>query len=338
MERLLEARWQKTLDNGKILCELCPRYCTIGKDQAGFCFVRQNINGKLYSLAYGRPTGFAVDPIEKKPLYHFLPGSKILSFGTAGCNMGCKFCQNWNISKAKIDVMEALEASPEFVVALAKKHKTPSIAFTYNEPTIFAEYIIDIAKLARQEGIKTVMVTNGYVSKEARKDIYAYIDAANVDLKGFSDKFYKKLTLSEIEPVLENLIWLKKETGVWFEITNLLIPDENDSEDELKRMCEWITNNLGLEIPLHFTAFHPDYKMLDKKPTPSETLYKAYEIAKSFDLKYIYLGNIYSSFGQTTYCPNCDAKLILRSWHNILDNRISNGKCYKCGVLIKGVF
>jgi pyruvate formate lyase activating enzyme len=336
--KAIEAKWQKKLDNDKILCELCPRYCNIGKGQIGFCFVRQNIDGKLYNLAYGRPTGFAIDPIEKKPLYHFLPGSKILSFGTAGCNLGCKFCQNWNISKAKIDSIDSLEASPEFVVSLAKKYNTPSIAFTYNEPTIFAEYIIDVSKIAHSEGIKTVMVTNGYISKEARKEVYDYIDAANVDLKAFSQNFYKKITLSNLTPVLENLIWLKNETGIWLEITNLLIPDENDSEDEIKRMCEWIANNLGLETPMHFTVFHPDYKMLDKIATPAETLNRACNIAKSFDLKYVYVGNIFSIAGQTTYCPNCSAKLIVRSWHNIQEYRLNGDRCRKCGSKIAGVF
>jgi pyruvate formate lyase activating enzyme len=253
------AKWWKETDNGKLLCTLCPRYCTIGEGQEGFCYIRQNIEGKLYSIGYSRPTGFAIDPIEKKPLNHFLPGTEILSFGTAGCNLGCKFCQNWSTSKAKIDNVRSLDASPEDVIELAKKYHTPSIAFTYNDPVIFGEYVIDISKLAREEGIKSVMVTAGYIDKEARKDVYKYIDAANVDLKAFTENFYSKLTSSHLADVLDTLVWLKRETNVWFEITTLLIPDENDSNEEIKQMCEWILQSLGDDVPLHFTAFHPDF-------------------------------------------------------------------------------
>ncbi|MCK5034085.1 MAG: AmmeMemoRadiSam system radical SAM enzyme, partial [Calditrichia bacterium] len=257
------AQWWEPTDSGKLLCTLCPRYCKIGEGQAGFCFIRQNIDGKLYSIGYGRPTGFAIDPIEKKPLHHFYPGSGILSFGTAGCNLGCKFCQNWSMSKAKIDDLKALHVSPEDVVKLAKKNNVSSIAYTYNDPTIFGEFVIDISKLARDEGISSVMVTAGYIDKNARKDVYKYIDAANVDLKAFSEVFYRKLTLSDLNDVLDTLLWLKNETEVWLEITTLLIPDENDSESEIKQMCEWILANIGDSVPLHFTAFHPDFKMTD---------------------------------------------------------------------------
>ncbi len=241
----VEARWWEPTDNDKILCTLCPRYCKIGEGQAGFCYIRQNHNGKLVTIGYGRPTGFAVDPIEKKPLSHFLPGTSVLSFGTAGCNLGCKFCQNWSISKAKLDDENSIIASPEDVVSLAKKYKTPSIAYTYNDPTIFGEYVIDISKLAKEEGIKNVMVTAGYIDKEARKDIYKYVDAANVDLKGFTDKFYYKLTFSHLNDVLDTLVWLKNETDVWFEITTLLIPGENDGTEEVKQECEWILKQPG---------------------------------------------------------------------------------------------
>jgi len=223
-----EALWWRETEHNKLLCTLCPRYCEIGKGQAGFCYIRQNMDGKLYSIGYGRPTGFGIDPIEKKPLNHFYPGTKILSFGTAGCNLGCKFCQNWSISKAKLDDSMSLTASPEDVVLLAKKYKTPSIAFTYNDPTIFGEYVIDIANLAKQEKINSVMVTAGYIDKEARKDIYRNIDAANVDLKAFTEDFYVKKTYSHLESVLDTLFWLKHETDVWLEITTLLIPDENE--------------------------------------------------------------------------------------------------------------
>lgn len=278
------ANWWEEAENGKLLCTLCPRYCTIGEGQAGFCYIRKNIDGELYSIGYGRPTGFAIDPIEKKPLNHFLPGTEILSFGTAGCNLGCKFCQNWSMSKAKLDDVNSLTASPDEVIALAKRYKTPSIAFTYNDPVIFGEYVIDISKIAQQEGIKSVMVTAGYIDKNARKDVFKYIDAANVDLKAFSETFYNKLTFSHLTDVLDTLVWLKKETNVWFEITTLLIPEENDSEEETKQMCEWILNNLGDEVPLHFTAFHPDFKMIDKRPTQASTLRNARKIIWNFKL------------------------------------------------------
>ncbi len=332
------ADWWKTLPNGKILCTLCPRYCTIGEGQKGFCFIRENIGGTLYSTGYGRPTGFAIDPVEKKPLNHFLPGTSILSFGTAGCNLGCKFCQNWTISKAKLDETYSVKASPEDVVRLAKKYGTPSIAYTYNDPTIFGEYVIDISKLAREEGIKSVMVTAGYIDKEARKDVYKYIDAANVDLKAFTETFYRKLTLSHLNDVLDTLVWLKKDTGVWVEITTLLIPGENDSPDELKEMVNWILKNLGDEVPLHFTAFHPDFKMRDKPPTPPSTLTMARNIALKEGIKYCYVGNVHNVEGQTTFCPNCGEPLIVRDWHSVRLNKLKDGKCYKCGAGIAGVF
>lgn len=332
------AKWWEPAPNEKLLCTLCPRYCTIGEGQAGFCFIRQNINGKLYSIGYGRPTGFAIDPIEKKPLNHFLPGSEILSFGTAGCNLGCKFCQNWSTSKARIDSTNSVYATPEEVVSLAKKYNTPSIAYTYNDPVIFGEYVIDISKIARDEGIKNVMVTAGYIDKQARKEIYKNIDAANVDLKAFTDTFYHKLTFSHLRDVLDTLVWIKKETEVWLEITNLIIPDENDNEDEIKEMCEWIVNNLGDEVPLHFTAFHPDFKMRNKAHTPAVTLRRAREIAKQIGIKYCYLGNIHDANGQTTYCPSCNSPVIKRDWHSVLQYNLINGTCIKCGKKISGIF
>ncbi|MGE5363279.1 MAG: AmmeMemoRadiSam system radical SAM enzyme [Bacteroidota bacterium] len=338
-EKLKLARWWKEAENGKILCTLCPRYCTIGEGQSGFCFIRKNIQGKLYSLGYGHPTGFAIDPIEKKPLNHFYPGSSILSFGTAGCNLGCKFCQNWEMSKARLDELNSLDASPEDVVALANRYNTPSIAFTYNDPTIFGEYVIDISRIAREEGIRTVMVTAGYIDPGARKDVYRYIDAANVDLKAFSESFYHKITFSHLSNVLDTLVWLKNETDVWFEITNLIIPGENDSSDECKKMCSWITDNLGDSVPLHFTAFHPDFKMNDKKATPSSTLNAARDIALSAGIRYCYIGNVHSRQGQTTFCPACNAPLIERDWHSILSyNLTAGGCCPRCSAQIAGKF
>ena len=337
-ETLHPAKWWEETEKGKLLCTLCPRYCTIGERQAGFCFIRQNIDGKLYSTGYGHPTGFAIDPIEKKPLNHFLPGTEILSFGTAGCNLGCKFCQNWSISKAKLDSVHSLSASPDDVVALAKKHNVPSIAFTYNDPVIFGEYVIDISKIAQEENIKSVMVTAGYIDKNARKDVFKYIDAANVDLKAFSETFYHKLTYSHLHHVLDTLTWLKKETTIWFEITTLLIPGENDSEDETKKMCGWILENLGDDVPLHFTAFHPDFKLINKGRTPASTLIRARQIALQSGIKYCYVGNIHDSIGQNTYCPNCSHKLIVRDWHSVKSYNLTGNKCPSCGILIAGVF
>lgn len=337
-KNIVEAKWWEPSDNGKILCTLCPRYCKIGEGQPGFCFIRQNIKGKLYSLGYAHPTGFAIDPIEKKPLNHFLPGTSVLSFGTAGCNLGCKFCQNWTMSKAKIDEMNSVEAYPEDVIALAKRYNSPSIAYTYNDPTIFGEYVIDISKLGRQEGIKSVMVTAGYIDKQARKDVYKYIDAANVDLKGFTERFYWKNTYSHLNDVLDTLVWLKKETDVWIEITTLLIPGENDSEEEIKNEVNWILKNLGDSVPLHFTAFHPDFKMRDKPPTPELTLIFARKIALSMGIKYCYVGNVHNVEGQTTYCPNCGSVLIKRDWHTVITDNLIDGKCSSCGTVIEGVF
>ncbi len=332
------AKWWEVQSNGKILCTLCPRYCTIGNGQKGFCYVRENINNKLYATAYGRPTGFAIDPIEKKPLSHFLPGTEVLSFGTAGCNLGCKFCQNWTTSKSKIDDINSLNASPENVVQLAKKYKTPSIAYTYNDPTIFGEYVIDISKIAREEKIKSVMVTAGYIDKTARQDVYKYIDAANVDLKAFTELFYHKLTFSHLEDILDTLLWIKNETEVWLEITTLLIPGENDSKEEIKQLCNWVAENLGENVPLHFTAFHPDFKMKDKPRTPSSTLNNARKIALEEGINYCYVGNIHNLEGQTTYCPNCLEPIIIRDWHSVLDIKMKDGKCKYCKANIAGVF
>ena len=337
-DELVPAKWWKPSEKNKILCTLCPRYCKIGEGQPGFCFIRQNHGGKLYTIGYGRPTGFAIDPIEKKPLNHFYPGTSILSFGTAGCNLGCKFCQNWSISKAKLDDSNSLKASPEEVVNLARQYNVPSIAYTYNDPTIFGEYVIDISKIAREKGIKSVMVTAGYIDKNARKDVYKYIDAANVDLKGFTERFYNKLTFSSLSDVLDTLIWLKNETDTWFEITTLLIPGENDSSEEIQNECNWILENLGDSIPLHFTAFHPDFRMRDKTRTPQSTLTNARNIALKSGVKFCYVGNVHDPESQITYCPNCNTPLIKRDWHDVFMNKIMDGKCYKCKTTIPGVF
>ena len=337
-EKLHIANWWEPADNGKILCTLCPRYCTIGKGQKGFCFVRENIDNKLYSTGYGRPTGFAIDPIEKKPLSHFYPGTTVLSFGTAGCNLGCKFCQNWHISKAQLDEAGTIWASPEDVVRLALKHNAPSIAFTYNDPTIFGEYVIDVSSFARQAGVKSVMVTAGYIDKQARKEVYKFIDAANVDLKAFTERFYHKLTFSHLEPVLDTLKWLHDETDVWTEITTLLIPGENDSDEEIIKMCGWILTELDEEVPVHFTAFHPTFKMKDREATPASTLERARNIARKMGLKYVYVGNVHSVEGQTTYCANCGEPVIVRDWHSVLSVRMNGNRCANCGTGISGRF
>ena len=330
------AKWWELQSDGKILCTLCPRYCKIGTGQAGFCYIRQNISGKLFSLGYARPTGFAIDPIEKKPLNHFFPGTDILSFGTAGCNLGCKFCQNWTMSKARLDETQALKASPDQVVQLAIDRAIPAIAFTYNDPIIFGEYVIDVSRLARKQGIKSVMVTNGYIDPAARADVFKYIDAANVDLKAFTEKFYQKLTSAHLQPVLDTLVWLKRETDIWLELTTLLIPGQNDSDEEIKLMCEWILEYLGDSVPLHFTAFHPAFKMKDVPATPVQTVIHARELALSAGLKYCYVGNVQQPEAQSTYCPNCQHTLIERNWHRIRLLEIHNGVCLHCGHKIAG--
>ncbi len=332
-----EALWWETQEDGRILCTLCPRYCKIGEGQAGFCYIRKNIDGKLYSLGYGKSAGFAIDPIEKKPLNHFLPGTEILSFGTAGCNLGCRFCQNWSMSKAKLDDAQSLSASPEEVVKLALMRNIPSLAFTYNDPVIWGEFVIDISRIARECGLKSVMVTAGYITPEARPEVYRYIDAANIDLKAFTERFYHKLTFSHLDPVLDTLKWLKNETDIWVEITNLMIPGENDDLEETKQLCDWVLKNMGDSVPLHFTAFHPDFKMMDKPRTPAATLTRARQVALSTGIKYCYVGNIFDDEGQTTCCPSCGRTLIRRSWHDILEYHLIGDRC-PCGQKIPGYF
>ena len=332
------ALWWQPADKGRILCTLCPRDCLIPEGKNGFCFIRRNEGGKLVTQGYGRPTGLQVDPIEKKPLSHFLPGTTILSLGGAGCNLGCRFCQNWNTSKAKADQVRSADLPPEDVVQLALKQNAPSIAYTYNDPTIWGEYVIDIAKIAHENGLKNVMVTAGYIHEQPFRDIYQHIDAANVDLKAFAETFYYKLTFSHLQPVLDTLLRLKNETGVWVEITNLIIPGQNDSQDETKRMCDWIYENLGPDVPMHFTAFHPDFKMLDTPRTPPATLDRAREIAIESGIRYVYVGNVHNPNGQTTYCPNCQTPVIERDWHSVSAYRVENGRCPDCNATIAGVF
>lgn len=332
-------RYWHTVDNGeRIHCDLCPRACVLRDGDRGFCFVRKNVGGEMLLTTYGRSTGFCVDPIEKKPLNHFLPGTSVLSFGTAGCNLGCRFCQNWSISKSREIEQLSEEAMPEDIADAAVRLGCRSVAFTYNDPVIWTEYAVDVAKACRAKGIKTVAVTAGYITPEARPEFYSVMDAANVDLKAFTELFYEKLTLSQLEPVLDTLKWLKHESDVWFEITNLVIPEENDSPEEIERMCDWIVANLGDEVPVHFTAFHPDFKLQHRPPTPHETLIRAHEQAKKAGIKFPYVGNVFDSGRGSTYCPKCKSVVVEREWYEIGKYAIKNGACAKCGCSIPGVF
>jgi pyruvate formate lyase activating enzyme len=334
-ETLHEGRWWEPLSGGRVHCYLCPRHCHIGEGQTGFCFIRVNQGGKLYSLGYASPAALQIDPIEKKPLHHFLPGTRVFSLGTAGCNMGCLYCQNWDISKSKSDQVRSSHIPPEDIVALAIRNCCPSIAFTYNEPTIWGEYVIDICQAAREAGIHTVMVTNGYVTREAFHEIYEHVDAANVDLKAFTEGFYGRVTLTHLQPVLETLTWLQQETNVWFEITNLIIPALNDDPREIGLLAAWILDHLGPDVPLHFTAFHPDFKLQDKPNTPPETLHAARRLALDAGLHYVYEGNIHNAAADTR-CPSCGKILIRRSWHDVQQNSIHDGACFGCGLKIPG--
>ncbi len=330
--------WQRDSEKGDVTCLLCPRQCRIRPGDRGFCFVRANIDGCLELTTYGRSSGFCIDPIEKKPLNHFLPGTPVLSLGTAGCNLGCRFCQNWDISKSQTMDTLASVASPEAIVATAKRTGCHSIAFTYNDPTIWAEYAIDIAKIARKEGIATVAVTAGYINPEPRREFYQWMDAVNVDLKGFTDQFYRRLSQGRLAPVLETLRYLKHETQVWFEITNLLIPGENDSAEEVTNLCNWVVENLGDDVPVHFTAFHPDYKMRHVPPTPKETLLRARELALEAGIEFVYIGNVSDVRRQSTYCPGCGHLLIERDWYELGQYNLRGNHCRFCERVIPGVF
>jgi AmmeMemoRadiSam system radical SAM enzyme/AmmeMemoRadiSam system protein B/AmmeMemoRadiSam system protein A len=323
---------------GRIHCDLCPRDCTLRPGDKGFCFVRENRGGEMVLATYGRSTGFCIDPIEKKPLNHFYPGTSVLSFGTAGCNLGCKFCQNWSISKSREVELLSESASPDAIARAALELGCRSVAFTYNDPVIWAEYAMDTARACRAAGVKTVAVTAGYITPTARRPFYETMDAANVDLKGFTEEFYQKLTLSHLQPVLDTLRWLKHESNTWFEITNLIIPRANDSEDELKQMCDWILESVGPDVPVHFTAFHPDFRLMDRERTPPATLFTAYEIAKQAGLHYIYAGNIHAPEHQTTYCPGCGAPVIERTGYTINRYNLRKGQCAACGTNIAGHF
>ncbi|MHC4840087.1 MAG: AmmeMemoRadiSam system radical SAM enzyme [Planctomycetota bacterium] len=329
--------WQ-VLDDGRVQCDICPRECKLQDGQRGFCFVRANQAGKIVLTTWGRSSGFCIDPVEKKPLNHFLPGTPILSFGTAGCNLGCRFCQNWDISKSREQHTLTDQAKPETIARAAKELGCRSVAFTYNDPVIFHEYAIDVAKACHDAGLKTVAVTAGYQKAAARAEFFEHMDAANVDLKAFTEEFYQRVCISKLAPVLETLKYLKHETDVWFETTTLLIPTKNDSGDELGRMCDWVVKELGPDVPMHFSAFHPDFKMLDLPATPTETLRRAREIALSCGVQYAYTGNVHDDAGDTTRCHHCDELLIQRDWYELRNYTMEGNCCPKCRTVIPGVF
>jgi pyruvate formate lyase activating enzyme len=327
------------LDDGRIQCDVCPRACRLHEGQRGLCFVRGRVDDQIVLASYGRSSGFCVDPIEKKPLNHFLPGSAVLSFGTAGCNLGCRFCQNWDISKSReVDTLSGA-ASPETLAESAQRLGCRSVAFTYNDPVIFMEYAMDVADACAERGVKAVAVTAGYINAAPRAELYAHMDAANIDLKGFTEAFYQKVALGRLADVLETLEYVHHETDVWMEITTLLIPGHNDSDAEITEQCAWIAGHLGPDVPLHFTAFHPDFKMLDVPPTPPETLRRARRIAREHGLRYVYTGNVHDPEGQTTYCPNCDSAVVVRDWYVMKSYRLDDaGRCQGCGWQLPGVY
>ncbi len=330
--------WHRT-PAGRVVCDVCPRACELSEGQRGLCFVRAAHKGQIVLTTYGRSSGFCVDPIEKKPLNHFLPGTPVLSFGTAGCNLTCKFCQNWDISKSRETDTLAERADPEWIARAAERLGCRSVAFTYNDPVVFLEYAIDTALACHERGIKTVAVTAGYICPEPRRDFFAHIDAANVDLKAFSEKFYKDLCGGSLGNVLETLVYLRQETSVWVEITTLLIPGANDSDAEIEQMCAWVVDHLGVDVPWHFTAFHPDFRMRDRPPTPPATLARARKIAIEHGIRYVYTGNVHDEAGQSTYCHQCGLRLIGRDWYILTEwNLDEGGRCRGCGTPCAGVF
>ncbi len=339
MNNTVPTKYWRRLADGRIQCDLCPRFCKLNEGQRGLCFVRACEDGQIVLTTYGRSSGFCVDPIEKKPLNHFYPGTAVLSFGTAGCNLFCKFCQNWDISKSRQMDTLADQAAPETIASAAKQLGCHSVAYTYNDPVIFLEYALDVAQACREVGIRSVAVTAGYINAEPRTEFYRYMDAANVDLKGFSEDFYQKLCAGQLKPVLETLLYLKHETDVWFEITNLLIPGQNDSEAELEAMTQWVVENLGPDVPMHFTAFHPDYKMRDIPPTPPDTLTRARAIALRNGVRYAYTGNVADRRGGSTYCHACGNLLIGRNWYVLKEwNLTADGRCLFCAAPCAGHF
>jgi len=332
-------RYWRRLDDGRVQCDVCPRRCRLHEGQRGLCFVRGRDRDGIELYTYGRSSGFCVDPIEKKPLNHFLPGTAVLSFGTAGCNLACKFCQNWDMSKSREMDTLADAASPVELAVTARRLGCASVAFTYNDPTVFMEYAIDVAQACHESGVRTVAVTAGYICPEPRAEFFAAMDAANVDLKAFTERFYRHVCGAELAPVLETLEYLRHETGVWLEITTLLIPGENDSDAELDAMTRWIVERLGPDVPLHFSAFHPDWKMTDRPPTPPATLTRARTLAMRNGLRYVYTGNVHDRAGGSTWCHGCGALLIERDWYELGRWGLGpHGDCLACGARLPGEF
>ncbi len=333
------ARYWKWMDDGRIRCELCPRFCKLKDGQRGMCFVRKRVEDHMVLTTYGRSSGFCIDPVEKKPLNHFLPGTPVLSFGTAGCNLACQFCQNWDISKSREWDTLCDQASAEAIAATAQRMNCRSVAFTYNDPVIFCEYAIDVARACHELGIKAIAVSAGYMCAEPRKEFYAHMDAANIDLKGFTEDFYWKVTGSHLDPILETIRYIHDETNVWMELTTLLIPGLNDSSAEIEAMSQWVVENLGPDVPMHFTAFHPDWKMRDRPSTSPDTLTRAREIAMKNGVHYAYTGNVHDTDGGSTFCTGCGSRIIERDWYVIRDYNLTNaGQCRFCGTQCHGVF
>jgi len=332
------ARWWRALPDGRLECRLCPRECKLRDGQRGFCFVRRRRGGAIHLATYGRSSGFCIDPIEKKPLNHFFPGTSAFSFGTAGCNLACRFCQNWDISRARAEDRLDEAASPEDIADAAASSGCRSVAFTYNDPVVFAEYAIDVARACRERDVRTVAVTAGYISGEARAEFFAAMDAANVDLKAFTDDFHGRFCAGRLQPVLDTLAYLSSETEVWLEVTTLLIPGANDSIEEIDRASDWFAANLGPDVPWHFTAFHPSFRLLDRPRTPPETLLRARDLARSKGLRYVYTGNIHDPASGSTWCPGCGALLIERIGYAIGVYGLKDSRCAACGRPIAGRF
>lgn len=336
---VVATRYWHRLDDGRVQCDLCPRACRLQEGQRGLCFVRGRANDAVVMTTWGRSSGFALDPIEKKPLNHFLPGTSVLSFGTAGCNLACKFCQNWDISKSRDDDTLMEQASPAGIANAAVRMGAQSVAYTYNDPVIFHEYAIDVAQACHARGIRNVAVTAGYICDEPREEFFRHMDAANVDLKGFTDDFYYKVTGAHLQPVLDTLVYLKKHTSVWLELTTLLIPGLNDSEAELQAMTQWVVENLGPDVPMHFTAFHPDYRMRDIGATPLATLQAARRIARANGVRHAYIGNVHDTEGSSTYCHGCGERVIERAGYRLGDWKLGEtAACAHCGTSADGVF
>ncbi len=327
------------LEDGRVQCDICPRFCKLREGQRGLCFVRGRANHQIVLTTYGRSSGYCIDPIEKKPLSHFLPGTPVLSFGTAGCNLACSFCQNWDISKSRqLDTL-CDAAPPDLIAQAALSLGCRSVAFTYNDPIIFHEYAIDVAKACHQVGVKAVAVSAGYVCPEPRTEFYAHMDAVNIDLKAFTNTFYNDLCKGDLDTVLDTIRYIHQETEVWMELTTLLIPDENDSPDEITQMCRWIVDNVGVDVPIHFSAFKPDYRMLDKQRTPAFVLQQARSIAQKHGINYVYVGNVHDPDADSTYCPHCQEVVIGRDWYELSTWNLSDdGHCLSCHHPIAGVF